>query len=257
MIALLDLRLRRRACLGYALGLAGYVLIIVALYPTFAHETSLDRFTDSKVAALFGASGTLTSPSGWLNANVYGNFLPLIVLVLTMGYGAACVAGQDADGTLGLVATLPVSRRRLAGEKLAALCVQPIPAAMLSAALVLAGPLWDLHVGVWPELGITLAALLLGIDFGILAMLVGALTGSRGTALGVASAVAAASYLISSLAPVTSWVRPARFVSLFYWSVGNGQLVDGPSAAGLVVLTGVGVALAAIALHAFDIMDVH
>src|SRR5664280_1249359 len=73
------------------------------------------------VAALFGANGPLTTPPGWLNANLYANFVPLIVLLLTIGYGAACLAGQDENGTLGLIASLPVSRRRIAAQKFASL----------------------------------------------------------------------------------------------------------------------------------------
>ena len=36
-------------------------------------------------------------------------------------------------------------------------------------------------------------------------------------------------YLISSLASVVSWIRPARYASLFYWSVGNSQISHGVS----------------------------
>ena len=105
----LDLRLRRRGMIGYAVGMAIYVVAVVALYPSFEHDTSLNSFTsgNSTVAALFGASGSLTSPTGWMSANVYANFLPLVVLLLCIGYGASCVAGQEEDGTLGLVPTLP------------------------------------------------------------------------------------------------------------------------------------------------------
>ena len=112
-ITRLDLRLRRRAMYGYTLGMAAYTFVIVALYPSFKNDTSLNKLTakGSTVAALFGASGPLTTPSGWLNANLYANFAPLILLLLTIGYGASCLAGQDEDGTLGLVATLPISRR--------------------------------------------------------------------------------------------------------------------------------------------------
>ena len=68
---------------------------------------------------------------------------------------------------------------------------------------------------------------LLSIDFGVLAMFVGAATGSRGSALGITSALAAASYLISSLAPAVHWLRPARYASPFYYAVGDGQLDHG------------------------------
>ena len=35
------------------------------------------------------------------------------MLLLTIGYGAACLAGQNEDGTLALVAALPVRRRAI------------------------------------------------------------------------------------------------------------------------------------------------
>ena len=64
------------------------------------------------MAALFGVTGTLTSPAGWVDANAYTNFLPLIMLLLTIGYGAAAIAGQNDDGTLGLLVVLPLARRQ-------------------------------------------------------------------------------------------------------------------------------------------------
>ncbi len=62
-IALWDLRLRRRSTLAYSIGLAGYAVLIVALYPTFKHDTSLNEMTsgNATLGALFGATGSLTS----------------------------------------------------------------------------------------------------------------------------------------------------------------------------------------------------
>jgi ABC-2 type transport system permease protein len=258
-VALLDLRLRRRAIVGYTLGIAAYVFVIVVLYPAFKDETSLNDLTngDSTLGALFGLTGSLTSPSGWLNANIYANFLPLVVLLLTIGYGAACVAGQDEDGTLALVVTLPQSRRALLGQKVVTLVLLALPVAVSTLLLVLVGRNFDLKLDGGALVGTTLGVLLLGIDFGLLALLVGTLTGSRGAALGVTSAVAAASYLVSSLAPVTQWIYPLRVASLFYWSVGNDQLVRGLSAGSAAVLICVGVALTAAAALAFDRLDIH
>ena len=56
-------------------------------------------------------TGTLTSPAGWVDANAYTNFLPLIMLLLTIGYGADAIAGQNDDGTLGLLVVLPLPRQ--------------------------------------------------------------------------------------------------------------------------------------------------
>lgn len=240
----LDLALRRRGILGYALGMAAYALVIVALYPSFKDETSLNDFTKngSKLAALFGASGPLTTPPGWLNANLYANFLPLVVLLLTIGYGASAIAGQDEDGTLGLVATLPVSRRTVVGQKFLAMCLLAVPVSLVTFLCVLAGRWFDLSVGLGNLVGITLGAYLLGVVFGALALLLGIL-GSRAMALGVTSAVAAIAYLINSLAPVVQWLRPARFGTPFYYAVGDGQLVNGLGFGAVLALLALAVVL--------------
>ena len=258
-IALLDLRLRRRSLLGYAVGMGVYGFVIVALYPTFKDDTSLNQFGQdgSTVAALFGASGPLTTPTGWLNANLYANFVPLIVLLLTIGYGAACLAGQDENGTLGLIVTLPVSRRRVVAQKFATMSLLAVPVVIATALCGVLGRAFDLTVGTGGLIGVGLGALLLGIDFGALTMLVGALSGSRGTALGVSSALAAASYLISSLAPVVNWLHPARFTSVFYYAVGDGQLQRGLSLTSAAVLLMVALVLFLSCAAAFERLDVH
>jgi ABC-2 type transport system permease protein len=63
-ITRLDLRLRRRSTAGYAIGIALYSLIVVALYPSFKNSMSLDSLSGSTAAALFGVTGKLTSPGG-------------------------------------------------------------------------------------------------------------------------------------------------------------------------------------------------
>jgi len=88
-------------------------------------------------------------------------------------------------------------------------------------------------------------------------MTAGALTGRRGAAIGAGTALAAASYLISSLAPVALWIRPARYASLFYWSVGNSQISNGVSAAGYAVLIIIGLCALAAAMLAFRRLDIH
>jgi ABC-2 type transport system permease protein len=257
-LARIDLRLRRRSMIGYTVGMAAYAFVIVALYPTFKNDSGLEQFSEgnSTVAALFGARGSLTTSSGWLNANLYANFVPLVVLLLAIGYGASCVAGQDEDGTLGAVVALPISRRRIVAEKVFALCLTTVPVAAVTAVFVALGRYFDLSVDVAHLAGITLGVLLLGIDFGALAMLVGAATASRGIALGVASSVAAASYLLSSLAPVVHWIDPARYGSLFFYAVGDGQLLTGLAPTAAVVLVSVAVVLVAATVVIFDRLDV-
>jgi ABC-2 type transport system permease protein len=97
----------------------------------------------------------------------------------------------------------------------------------------------------------------MGLDFGLIPMAVGAATGRRGTALGIGTGLAAASYLLSSLATTISGIRPARYLSLFYWSVGNDQISKGVSAADFTVLTFAGLCALFAAVAAFRQADLN
>ncbi len=256
-VLLLDLRLRRRMLLGYTLGMALYALVVVALYPQFKDAASLNKLSGSAAAALFGVTGSLTSPAGWLDGNLYQNFLPLVMLLVTIGYGASCVAGQDEEGTLALAVTLPLTRRRVLLQKVAALGIQAAVLALATMICVLVGRSFELSVSVADLAGISLGVALLGLDFGLLALAVGSWTGSRGLALAVSASLAAASYLASSLAAAVPWIRPAKYASLFYWSIANGQLEKGIGAAGAGLLLLVGGVLILLSVTAFRRIDLH
>ena len=255
----LDLRLRRRATLGYAVGLALYALAVVAIYPSFKGDTSLDKLvqSDPTMMAAFGVTGSLTSPVGWLNANIFNNFLPVVAVIVAIGYGAWCVAGQDESGTLAPVAALPLTRRNLVAQKGVALAVQLLPTMALTLCCVLLGRFFQLDVGVGRLVDATLSIWLLGLGFGLLALVVGVGGGSRGMAIGVSSAVAAAAYLISSFASTISWIRPARFGSPFYWAVGANPLGAGLNVGDLAALVGLALLLLAAAVVAMRRADLH
>jgi ABC-2 type transport system permease protein len=256
-ITRLELRLRRRSAIGYAAGMALYTLVIVALYPSFKNSASLNSLSGSTAAALFGVTGPLTSPSGWLNGNIYGNFFPLIMLLMTIGYGATAVAGQDEDGTLALITALPIRRRAIVYQKAWAMALQALLLAAAATICVLLGRGFQLTVGPGNVVAIAAALTLMGLDFGLITMAAGAATRRRGTALGIGTGLAAASYLLSSLATTITEIRPARYLSLFYWSAGNDQISNGVSVADFTVLTVAGVCALTAATAAFRQADLN
>ncbi|MEO3936184.1 ABC transporter permease subunit [Dermatophilaceae bacterium Soc4.6] len=255
----LDLRLRRRMLLGTAVGTAAYLFLVVAVYPTFKHDTAFDALITANpgAAAAFGISGSITSPEGWLSANMYANIGPLLALLLTIGYGAAAVAGQDGDGLLGLLATAPVTRPRIVAAKALTLLLAALVVPVVSFAVCLTGPHFGLHPAWGDLLGLSIALTLLAFDLGAVALLVGAVTGGRAAAMGAAGAVAACAYLISSLSPVVDVVHRIRWLSPFVWAVGDGQLSHGVSVGELGALTGVGLVLTGATVLTFRRLDIH
>ncbi len=253
----LDLRLRRRMLVGTALGAAIYLFVVIAAYPSFRTDSTFDELiaANPAAAAAFGITGSITSPAGWLSANMYANVAPLLALLLSIGYGASAIAGQDGDGLLGLIATQPISRGRLLLAKLSALFGVAALVPVITYAVCLAGPRFQLTPD-WGRLGqVTAALTLLAFNIGALALLAGALFGSRGAALGVASAVAGAAYLVSALAPVNAQLRDLRWISPFTWAVGDGQLAGGVSWPQAVALVGLGAVLSAAAAVGFARRD--
>ena len=135
--------------------------------------------------------------------------------------------------------------------------LQAVPVSLATLLCVLLGRGFDLPITAAGLVGVTIGTMLLAIDFGALALLVGASSGSRGAALGITSSVAAAAYLISSLAPVVHWLHPTRFASPFFYAVGDGQLSNGLSLTDAVVLLTVAAVLIVAAMAAFERLDVH
>jgi ABC-2 type transport system permease protein len=253
----LDLRSRRRSAVGYSLGMAAYTLVIVALYPSFKDDAGLDQtFAQSEgLAAVFGISGSITTPDGWMNANLYANIGPLILLLLTIGYGAAAIAGEAEAGRLDLVAALPISRRGIVLQKAACMGLLTLLVVVVTFLVVLLGRAFQLDLDVWHLATTTLGMGLLAMFFGLVALFVGAATGQRGLAIGIPAAAAAAAYLLNSLASVVSALRPWRVLSPFYWSVGDDQLAHGLGWGGAAILLGICVVALAAAVVAMERHD--
>src|SRR6185295_8996163 len=76
----------------------------------------------ASMRALIGSqvSIPLSSAPGYLQARLFSTTFPILLLVYAIGLGARAIGGAEEDGTLQLVVTAPVTRRRVACERLAA-----------------------------------------------------------------------------------------------------------------------------------------
>lgn len=236
---------RRRSLSWWVLGSVAYALIIVATYPSMRGQSQLnDLLSDypPELIALFsGGQATLdlTSAADYLNSQLFAFIVPFLLAILAIGFGAATLAGEEEGGTLELLLSYPVSRRRVVLEKAGALSVLvAVLATVTYVATFAVGRFLEVDLPFVNIVESLVAALLLGIGLGLLALAAGAFTGTRGVAVAVPSGVAAATYLVGSLAPVVSWVEPLKWVSPFYYATGDNPLANGVPAWHLGVLTG-------------------
>lgn len=81
---------------------------------------------------------------------------------------------------------------------------------------------------------------LLGAEFGLLALAVGAVTGRRGPAVAVAGVAAVASYTLFALGALVDELEPWRFLSPFQHAMGTDPILNGMSAGSTLAIVAVG-----------------
>ena len=249
---------RRRSAIGYSIGMALLMLMMVAVYPSI-RETGeeLDAYMDSMPASMrdaFGLAGdSISSPQGYLMSQLYSNMFPIVLLVLGIALAAWTVAGSEAEGTLEMLLANPVTRvtaatARAVGVWLLVAVVTIVATAVLAVTSPAVGlddglPWW----GVWSA---GLASYALVMFHASIAFAVGAATGRRAWAIGAATVVLVlgfAAQLVGSAATSLTWLRD---LSPWYWLIDAAPLTNAPGwlDTGLpvllaVVLTAVGVVL--------------
>lgn len=245
--------------------MALYSGVIVATYPAVRdQEQQMQDFAESfspEMMALFtggDASMDFTSPAGYVNSQLTGLILPILLVILGTSFATSTTAGEEDGGLLDLVLSYPVRRRSVLLQKLAVLVVLIVIVTTVCLLTVqLTGLAVDLSLDWANAAGALLVQALLGVLFGSLAMALATWTGSRGLAAGVTAAAAGATYLIGALSPVVSWLDAVSWLSPFQYATVNNPLANGIGIVDVVVLAAAAAVFAVAALWGFERRDLH
>jgi ABC-2 type transport system permease protein len=251
---------RWRSLLVWTLGLVGIGAAQLSVYPSVQESgESMQAFVDQWPEAFreaFGLEAYGTGP-GYLNAELFSMLVPLVLVAVAVGAAAAATAGEEERGTADLLLSLPVSRTRVLVAKTFVMVASVAVVALAGwVALVVGTPLVDLDVPAADLAAAFVMTGLLGLLFGAVALLVGALTGSRPAALGAGIGLAIAAFLLNVLAPMASWLEGWKDASPFAWALQDDPLTTGLDGPGALALLGVTVLLVLLAWVAFRRRDV-
>ena len=252
------LREERGALIGWTIGVVAFCLVMLSIFPSIHGNVNFSKLLDAYPEALrkmFQVENYTTGP-GYLRAEVFSFVAPLLLTLFAVLWGSDLSAGEEERRTIDLLLANPVSRRRFVLEKWLALIVGTVILAVaLEVALGVVGPLFKLHVA-WSRLTAeVLGSWLFAIAFGTLALSLGAATGRRGLARGITTTLALASYLLSTLSNLVSWLRPVRNLSLWQHTLGVDPLGTGPHLDRIALVVAVTLLIGAIGLWAFDRRD--
>jgi ABC-2 type transport system permease protein len=251
----------RRTIWWWLGGIALLALFIVAYYPALGDLSEFADLLESypeAMLALFGIDPQeFLTASGFIHGELYSAMLPTVFLIFTIMRGAAATAGEEQDGTMDLTLSVPVSRDRVVIDKFLAMAAMTSALGASLVVIFLAGnPLVDLELSVAGIIAINLGLVLMSLLFGALAMAIGAWSGRRVLAAGVAAGVAVAAFFINGLAALVDALEVPQKLSPFYWLLDSKPLNNGFDWAGLTLLAATTAVLLAAALWAFRCRDV-
>lgn len=248
----------RRSLPAWTVAIAAVALMYAAFWPSMRSPEMARAMAayPKNVLAAFNYTDITTAP-GYLGGAVYGLLVPLLVAVFMISAGARAIAGDEDAGTLELVLAHPISRTRLALQRLGGLLLgmAVVAVVLLVTMLAVRGAFQLDDVPVAGFLAINLQLLLFGACFGALAYAIGAATGSKAAALAGSAGIAVLAYLANSVFPQVSALGWTRDVSPFHWYLGGDPLVNGVSWPGVAALLTATALLAAAGTALFTRRD--
>lgn len=224
-----EIRSRRWSILWWIIGIAAFVTINLAVYPSFRDQAAeLDKTFSQmpqSVRDLFSDTGEFLSPTGYLSSQIFYLMLPMLFSFLTIGLGASLIAREEQRKTIELLLSRPISRGKLLlGKALAGLAVSLVIGLATALICILEVQIIGFEgVSIWGVLAATGLSLLLALLFGAITFTLTSMgAAGRGASIGVAALIAIGSYVISSLDETVKWLQtPAKALPYHYYKPGN------------------------------------
>jgi len=228
-LLLQELRFRRSGIIGWGIGLCFFPVIYVGLYPSFADQmASFQEILDLPIYQAMGI--TMASFEGYMASTVL-NLVPIILCIYAVMNGTGTLAGEEDDGRLELIVSLPIPRWQIVAVKAVALGIALfIILAIVSggAALTMETIRSQVETMVTPlDLFISLlASWPLAMAVGMISLFLGTFSPNRRTASTIATVVVLASYLGSNLSGMISSLEKIENLFLFHYYDATAQALE-------------------------------
>jgi ABC-2 type transport system permease protein len=254
-------REHRRSLLWWGVGITLFIGINLVFYPSIRDSTGLSDYSKDMpeaVRALFvGGELDMTSPSGYLNSQIFALMAPTLMTIFAVSAGAAAIAGDEERGLLDLRLAQPVARVSFVLQQLFWLVAGTFILTIVLAATVTLGSIpFDLTIAFSKVVAATVSTALFALLFGALALAVGGLTPGKARAIAVAAAAATVSWVLDGLSKAVSWLEPFQDVSPYYQAFGQNPLTNGAPWFGWLLLTAATALLVCIAIFGLNRRDV-
>ncbi len=248
-----ELKFRRNAMIGWGLGLCFFPLVYIAIYPSVAEE--MQGLADLEIYQAMGMS--LGTFSDWVGS-ILIVFMPLIAAIYAITNGTGTLAGEEEDGRLEMIVTLPLPRWKIITAKAIALSFSIIMILLIVAG-VSVGVFLGIEGQIETELTVTnlftavLSTWPLVFAMAMISMFLAAFCSRRRIASIISAIILIVSYFGSNLAGQTDVLEPFKPLFLYTYLDGTGNgVLNGQQTGDVLVLLITGVAAFALAVFFFQ-----
>jgi ABC-2 type transport system permease protein len=253
------LRALRRSILWWSVGLASLVAATVAFWPAFEGSSGMSTLLDQLPSGMIDAFGLADfgTPAGYLRANLYDFFMPLLLAIAAVAMANGQTAGEEANGRLELYLAQPVDRRSvLLGRAMAVLVALAIITVVLAVVQFAGDAAVDLRIDSGYLASTIVLSGLLGLLHGSLAVAIAGVWARPSLVMGVGIGVAIAGCVIAALFPLSDVLAPWGHLSPWDWAFAGDPLGHPTEAWRYVALALPSVALTALGVLAVSRRDI-
>ena len=231
--------------------IAACTLALFLLYGMSVYrQVDLTLYTDmpDEIKELFGF-GDATDASSLAYGAIYSFMGALTLAGIAIAIGSSAIAGEERNGTIGLLLANPTSRTSVLLSKASSLVLlTAVGALILWAGGRLVPVVLDVDVGGAEVGALAVHMFANALFYGFLALALGAWTGNGGAASGLTAAVMTVSYVAAGILPlVEGLAEVARIVPWYYYDSSD-PVFNGIEWGHLAVLLAASVGFAGVAV---------
>lgn len=234
---------------GWAIGVVSLVLMLLMAMSAYSEiDLSVFKAMPEAYRSFIGITDMVEVGSLAIRA-LYGTYGVLAFAAMALAMGAASIAGEERNGTIGLLLGNPKSRTHVIVAKAAAMI-------LLAAISVLA--LWAVTIPVSAMLDVSIEGLDVGaftfhlliysLFYGFMAMAIGAWTGNKGAASGVSAGILVISLFAAGILPLVKGVEDLVKAFPSHYFDGSDPLLNGVDWGDLSILTAISAAFIVVAV---------
>ncbi|MGB1254181.1 MAG: ABC transporter permease subunit [Candidatus Promineifilaceae bacterium] len=252
-----EIRSRRGAMIGWAIGLTLFALMYTLIYPEM--QDQMASLADLSIYQAMGIE--VATFEGYLGSTVIG-FVPILLGVYAILTSTATLAGEEDDGTLELLLTTRLPRWKIVTAKALALLI----VTLIIVAIAGLGNMFGLSMIIdqietsvtgGAVFAVVLSSVPLVWAFMMIGLFLGSLLPTRRLAMMVGLIIFILSYFGENIGNMVEVMEGVKPLSLFtYFDSSSTAFADGVAAGDVAVLLTVSLVAFALAVFSFQRRDV-